>query len=451
MIKHRHFVGIGGIGMSALARILLKKGDRVSGSDLSKSETTQKLSSEGAAIFFSHDPKHINGVDQVIYSTDISQSNVELLAAQKAGIPTFHRSELLAELLEGYAPLLVAGTHGKTTTASILAHLLVEAGFDPSYAIGGYLNGANINGRYGKGLYFAVEADESDGSFLKYPSFGAIIANLEYDHINFWKTEEALHIAFKKFADQVGSKQHLFWCQDDVRLRSLDLKGYSFGFSKNADLVVNNFQQHKWKIVFDLSFEGNNYLDIEIPLIGAHNVLNAASAFGLGLMLDLKEDALRQGLVSFQGVGRRIEKKGEISQIEIYDDYAHHPTEIFSTLRALRLATHGKRIVVAFQPHRYSRTEQYKDDFANAFEHADKVILTNIYAAREAPIQSLTPQKLLKRIENGGYKSISFVCRDEIVSYLIKYLKRGDILITMGAGDITFVGPQVLKGIKNGV
>lgn len=435
--------------MSALARILLKKGDKVTGSDLSQSQATQMLESEGATIYHTHDPKHIKGVDAVIYSTDIPEDNLELVAARKAGIPIFHRSELLAELLEGYAPLLVTGTHGKTTTASLLAHLLVEAGLDPSYAIGGYLNGVNTNGRSGKGLYFAVEADESDGSFLKYPSFGAIITNLEHDHIDYWKTEEALHAAFKRFASQVGSKQHLFWCRDDVHLRSLNLEGYSFGFSEEADLVINNFQQHQWSMMFDISFEGKRYVDIEIPLIGAHNILNAAAAFGLGLKLDIKEDVLRQGLKSFQGIGRRVEKKGATSCIEIYDDYAHHPTEIFATLRALRLATHGKRIVVAFQPHRYSRTQHCMDDFADAFEYADQVVLTDIYAAREDPIPSVTPEKLLKRIQEGGYKSVSFVCRDQLATHLAKYLKEGDVLITMGAGDITRVGPQVLRAIED--
>ncbi len=449
MIKHRHFIGIGGIGMSALARILLKKGHRVTGSDLFQSQATQMLELEGATVYYTHDPKHIKGADAVIYSTDIPQDNLEVDAARKAGIPILHRSELIAELLEGYAPLLVTGTHGKTTTVSLLAHLLVEAGLDPSYAIGGYLNGVNTNSRSGKGLYFAVEADESDGSFLKYPSFGAIITNLESDHIDYWKTEEALHVAFKHFASQVASKQHLFWCQDDVHLCSLNLEGYSFGFSEKADLVINNFHHYQWTMIFDVSFEGRRYIDIEIPLIGAHNILNATAAFGLGLKLDIKEDVLRQGLKSFQGIGRRVEKKGGTSHIEIYDDYAHHPTEIFATLRALHLATHGRRIVVAFQPHRYSRTQHCMDDFADAFEYADHVVLTDIYAAREDPIPRVTPKELLKRIQGGGYQSVSFVCRDQLTTYLAKYLKEGDVLITMGAGDITCVGPQVFRAIED--
>jgi len=450
MRKHIHFIGIGGVGMSALARILLKRGDRVTGSDLNKSPSTKQLAVEGATIFHTHDSQNIAGAMSVVYSSDIPQDNLELDAARKEGIPTLHRSELLAELLEGFAPVLVTGTHGKTTTASIIAHILVESGLDPSYALGGYLNGVNSNGRYGKGLYFAVEADESDGSFLKYPSFGAIITNLEHDHMTYWKSEEALLKAFKQFAVQVGSKQHLFWCYDDTLLRSLNIEGYSYGFCEKADLVIENFQQNRWKMHFDISFEGKRYRNIEIPLIGAHNVLNAAAAFGLALKLDIKESSIRESLKTFQGIGRRIERKGIASEIEIYDDYAHHPTEIFATLRALRVATRGKRIVVAFQPHRYSRTKYCMDDFADAFEYADQVIITDIYAAREDPIPNITPEKLLERIKSDGFHSVSFVARDLLATHLATFLKPGDVLITMGAGDITTVGPAVLRAIQDG-
>lgn len=449
MIRHIHLIGIGGIGMSGLARILLRKGEKVTGSDAQESNSTRQLIQEGATIYHSHDPKHIQGAHAVVFSTDIPPDNVELVAARKGGIPTLHRSELLAQLLEGFAPLLVTGTHGKTTTSSLLAHLLVEAGLDPSFSIGGYLNGVNTNGRYGKGLYFAVEADESDGTFLNYPSFGAIITNLEHDHMNFWKSEEKLVAAFAKFGEAVGSKQHLFWCYDDRLLRSLKLGGYSYGFSEKADLCIENFQQSQWKMHFDVRFEKQKYRNLEIPLIGAHNVLNAAAAFGLGLKLDIGESLLRRALETFQGIGRRVEKKGAVSEIEIYDDYAHHPTEIFATLRALRGATRGKRIIVAFQPHRYSRTKYCIDDFADAFEYADHVFLTDIYAASEDPIPSLTAEKVLERIQADGFNRISFVARNSLESHLVNYLKPGDVLITMGAGDITTVGPSVLKEMGN--
>lgn len=449
MRKHYHFIGIGGIGMSAIARILLKKGEKVSGSDLKESPTLKSLQLEGAEISIGHSSKNIKRPDGVIFSTEVPSDNEELAFARKKGIPILHRSELLASLLEGYAPLLVAGTHGKTTTSSLLSHVLVEAGVDPCYAVGGYLNGVNSNGRFGKGVYFALEADESDGSFLRYASFGGILTNLEHDHMEYWKTEEALLEAFKTFGSKIGSKEHLFWCKDDMLLKSLKLKGYSYGFDERADLTIDNFCQVQWKMVFDITFEGKHYREIESPLIGAHNVQNAAAVFGLGLKLDISENLLREGIRSFRGVGRRVELKGEKLGIEVYDDYAHHPTEIFATLRAVRSATHGKkRIIVAFQPHRYSRTKYCMDDFADAFEYADHVILTDIYGAREQPIPGVTSENLVKRIKSAGFKNIDFIERGKLSAHLAQALKSGDLLITMGAGDITNVGPAILNTLK---
>ncbi len=448
MKKHYHFIGIGGVGMSALARILLRKGEKVTGSDRRNSPIIERLSKEGAEIQIGHDSGKVGRPNAIVYSTDIPKENPEYLFAKAERIPILHRSELLAQMLKGYAPLLVTGTHGKTTTASLLAHVLVEAGLDPSYALGGYLNEVDGNGRHGRGLYFAVEADESDGSFLNYPSFASIITNLEHDHMNYWKTEEALLDGFAKFGKQVGSKHHLFWCGDDPLLKSLKLQGYSYGFHDKCDLVIDSFSQQGWAMEFDLSFKGKHYKNIKIPLIGAHNVLNAAAVFGLARQLDVDDKVIRKGFESFRGIGRRLERKGGAKEIEIYDDYAHHPTEIFATLRALKHATHGKRVVVAYQPHRYSRTKYCLDDYAEAFESADQVILTDIYAASEIPMPDITPQKVLDRIKKDGYKTICFVERENLTKYLSKFLQAGDVLITMGAGDITLVGPALLDELE---
>ncbi len=445
MRRHYHFIGIGGVGMSALAHILLKRGERVTGSDLQESPVIEQLKKEGAEIYLGHNAEKIGRPAAVIYSSGIPRDNPEYLYAKSERIPILHRSELVSQMVKGYAPLLVTGTHGKTTTACLLSHILMESGMDPSYAVGGCLNGIGTNGRHGKGIYFAVEADESDGSFLNYPSFGAIITNLEHDHMDYWKSEESLLHGFERFAKQVGSNQHLFWCKDDDLLNSLQLDGYSYGFDAKADLVVDSFSQKGWEMHFDLSFKGKHYRDFVLPLIGAHNVLNAAAVFGLGRNLDIDEDVLRKGFASFHGIGRRLEKKGSWKEIDIYDDYAHHPTEIFSTLRAMKGATKGKRVIVAYQPHRFSRTQYCLDDYADAFHHADAVVFTDIFAASEKPIPGITSDRVVERIKQSGDPHVRFVAREKLTGFLSDFLQPGDVLITMGAGDITKVGPLLLK------
>ncbi len=446
-MKHYHFIGIGGIGMSALARILLSRGQKVTGSDLSFSSTVQQLKEEGAHIFIGHDVKNIEQPHYVIYSTQVASDNPELLAAQAKGISIIHRSELLALLMNGYAPLLVTGTHGKTTTSSLLANMLYQSNLDPSYAIGGIVRGLGSNARHGKGMYFAAEADESDGSFLNYPSFGAIITNLDNDHLSYWHTEEALIEGFKKFGSKVGSRHHLFWCKDDYRLSQLGLKGYGYGFSEDADLRIDNFQQIEWKCYFDLTFGHKHYREIEIPLIGAHNVLNAAAVFGMGIKLDIPIENIRRSFLCFEGVGRRLEKKGHVGSIDIYDDYAHHPTEIFATLRALKSATHGRRLIVVFQPHRYTRTRDCIDEFPEVFDYADVLILTDIYDALEPPIEGITTKVLFDKISKKK-SAVHYVQRSNISQYLEQFIQPQDVVITMGAGDITQVGPELTERLK---
>lgn len=448
MKKNYHFVGIGGIGMSAIARILLNKGEKVTGSDIRESKMLEILKREGAEIYIGHSKSNIKKPHAVIFSSDIPKDNIELQVAKAAGIPVMHRSELLAEMMEGYAPLLVTGTHGKTTTASLLAHVLVEAELDPSFAVGGIIRSFGSNCHHGKGVYFVIEADESDGTFLNYPSFGAIITNIEQDHMDFWKTEESLLKGFDQFAHQVGSLHHLFWCRDDLRLSRMNLPGYSYGFDESADLCIQNFQQKGWGMVFDLAFDGNKYKKVEIPLIGAHNILNASAVFGLSLKLDLHEDVLRRAFSTFKGIGRRLEHIGKAKDIDIYDDYAHHPTEIYSTLRALKALLPKERLVVTFQPHRFSRTRDCLDDFPGAFKFADALILTDIYPANEKPIPGITAQKVLQTIQSHGFEKISLVQREQLVEFLSQFLKSGDVLITMGAGDITHVGPLVIKALE---
>jgi UDP-N-acetylmuramate--alanine ligase len=446
-----HFIGIGGIGMSALARILLQRGTKVSGSDLAQSYVTENLQKEGAEVFIGHKAGCVPASAMVVYSTAVSQNNPEYAEALQKNLPLLHRSDLLASLMKGYAPLLVTGTHGKTSTSSLLAHVLIDAGLDPCYAIGGVVRNLEANGGNGKGQYFVAEADESDGSFLKYPAFGAIITNIDQDHLDYWKSDEALQEGFKSFAGGVSSLDHLIWCADDERLASLNLKGLSYGFGEDANLRVDNYRQVGWKNVFDLSFEGAKYLEVEIPMIGGHNVLNAAAVFGLALRLNLSEEVIRRAFSHFKGVGRRAEKKGEKGQIAIYDDYAHHPTEVCATLRALKNATQSvtssKRLVVAFQPHRYSRTKDCFEEFAAAFDQADELVLTDIFAAGEQPIAGVTAEALLKKIQGKSATSARYISRPDLVSYLVHFLRPGDVLVTMGAGDVTKIGPEILEKI----
>lgn len=439
-----HFIGIGGIGMSALAHILLQKGVKVSGSDVAPSAMTDQLQKKGAEIFIGHSSRHIKPSTIVICSSDIKEDNPEFKQAKEDGLPLWHRSQLLSRLMNGYSPLLVTGTHGKTTTSSLLAHLLVCSGLDPAFAVGGVVRSLNANGGSGSGPYFVAEGDESDGSFLNYLPFGAIITNVDNDHLAYWNSIDRLIEGFHQFAEKVQSSGHLIWCGDDDILRSLKLKGFSYGFEDANDLRIDNYWQGGWKNTFDISFEGNSYSEIELPLIGAHNVLNAAAVFGLGLKINIPEEKIREAFASFKGVNRRAEFKGEYRQIAIFDDYAHHPTEIFATLRAIKHAIGHRRLVAAFQPHRYTRTFDCLNEFGSAFEHADALIMTDIYAAREAPIEGVTNEALLTKIREK-FPDARYIGRPALAQFLAHFLQSDDVLITMGAGDITAVGPEVLK------
>lgn len=442
---HYHFVGIGGIGMSALAQILLQRGEAVSGSDTTPSPLTQKLEKQGAEIFICHDAKHLRSPCTVIYSSAVKEENPELEEAKLRGFLCLHRSELLHRLMGQKEPLLVTGTHGKTTGSSLLAHLLVHAELDPSYAVGGYISSLDAHAGDGKGDYFVAEADESDGSFLTYSPFGAIITNIDNDHLDYWKNIDRLVKAFGAFARRVKSPEHLFWCGDDDLLRSLQLPGFSYGFDALNQLKIHSFFQQGWKTTFDVSFHGKLYSEIHIPLIGAHNVLNAAAVFGLGLALHLPEETIRKAFICFKGVSRRSEFKGSKEGIAIFDDYGHHPTEIFATLRAMKQAVPHHRLIVAFQPHRYSRTRDCLHEFGRAFECADQLILTDIYAAGETPIAGITVDTLLHHIKQEGLTDVCYVPRSSLAPFCTKCLKSGDVLVTMGAGDITRVGDEVME------
>ena len=428
--------------MSALARILLDRGMTVQGSDLSRTALIDDLEKAGATIFAEHREEFLGASHAVIYSTDVKTSNPEFAGAKARDLSLLHRSQLLAQLMQGSRSLLVAGTHGKTTTTSLLAHLLFAAGLDPSFAVGGIVQSLETNGRHGKGDYFVAEADESDGSFLNYDPFAAIITNIDLDHLDYWKKEQNLIEGFQNFARKVSS--HLIWCADDARLLALNLPGLSYGFSPAADAHIRNWKLQGWSIAYDIAFQGKTYTSIEVPLLGEHNVRNSAAVFVLGLQLGLSEKSIRSAFAAFRGAKRRMELKGEKRGVIVYDDYGHHPTEIATTIQGLRAAVGEKRLVVAFQPHRYTRTRDSFQEFLSVFDPADVVVLTDIYSAREEPIEGITGMSLYEAVAKKSHAQCHFAPFETLADTLAKILRPHDVLLTIGAGNITYIGPEVL-------
>lgn len=448
-LKNYHFIGIGGIGMSALANILLDRKMTVSGSDLALSYVTEMLTKACAHVSVGHDAKNIKPEMTVVYATGVSETNPEILAAKALGCPLLHRTDLLIEIAQDFKLLAVSGTHGKTTTSALLSHVLKSAGKEPAFAVGGVLPGYGRNGGDGHGDYFVIEACESDGTFLKYRPYGAIVTNIDADHLDHFGTEEAVKDAFFEFIDHVENPEYLFWCGDDPHLKQHGALGISYGFDKGCQLRLSNFTQQGWKIHFDLNFKEKNYKNIVLPLIGKHNALNAAAVFGLALAVGLDEVAIRQGFASFGGVKRRCEWKGEFQSMMFLDDYAHHPAELKTTLEALRMAIGPERRLLAiYQPHRYSRTRDCMGMFAGVFEAADQLILTNIYGAGEKPIDGLTDQHVYNDLASSSIVPVQFVPKEELLDFLLEHLQPHDVVVTLGAGDITGVGSQLLKKLQ---
>lgn len=443
-----HFIGIGGIGMSGLARILLRKKIAVTGSDIASSYVTEGLKTAGAQVFIGHDAKYITPNTTIVYTSDIKQDNPEFLAAKELKCKMLHRSDLLHYLMEGYKTLAVTGTHGKTTTSSLLTTTLINEGIDPCYAVGGIVTHLKANAGYGEGNYFVAEADESDGTFLKYRPYGAIITNIDLDHMNHFGTEEALIDAFKKFAGLVQSPQHLFWCGDDPRLQNLKLPGISYGLGKNCTLRAINPVQKEWATTFDVEFKGKRYPNVKVALIGHHNVLNALAVFGLALSVGAKEGSLRDTFASFEGVGRRCEKKGMMNQIQLLDDYAHHPTEVVTTLDGIRTAITDRRLVAVFQPHRYSRTKDCLGTYGNIFDIADQLIITDLYGANEKPIPGVSHEAILAEVKQRSNIPVQYVPRAKLAETMAKFLRPHDVMVSLGAGDITKLSGEILTQWK---
>jgi UDP-N-acetylmuramate--alanine ligase len=447
--KHYHFIGVGGIGMSGLARILCQQGESVSGSDLSANDVTRGLESLGAKIHVGHDAAYVSANDIVVYSTQVKRDNPEFRAASDLQCPLWHRSDLLHHLTRGKVPLAIAGTHGKTTTTSLMTSVLVEAGWDPCYAIGGVVPQLQSNASWGNGVYFVLEADESDGTFLTYQPEGAIVTNIDGDHLDHYRNESNLIEAFRKFLSGVGNKQWLFWCADDCQLVQLCQEGVSYGFHADAQLRISNLRQTGWSLCFDIDWQRKSYRDIEVALTGRHNALNASAVFGFALSLGIPEEAIRAAFRQFKGVKRRCELKGIHDDVMVIDDYGHHPTEVAVTLQALRKAEPNRRLVAVFQPHRYSRTQQCATEFGTAFDAADHLFVTDLYAAMEEPIPGVDCHLVIREVQKKSPVPCEYIPRASLGEDLAQFLKPNDLVVTLGAGDITKGGVEILNALKS--
>jgi len=448
MDDHFHFIGIGGIGMSSLAMILLQKETAVSGSDVVFSSLIEKLQKKGAKVHLEHAKKNIQDTMCIVYSTAIDSENVEFVEAKKKDMKMIHRSDLLAQIMKEKKSILVTGTHGKTTVSALLSHVLYYSNYDPSFSVGGEVISLPSHGRWGKGDYFVAEADESDRSFLKLSGFGSIITNIDEDHMEYWTDLEDIKQGYKEFIEKIESTDHLFWCFEDENLKKIHPKGISYGFSSSADLCIQNFTQKNGNISFDVVFENQIYKNISLPLIGEHNALNALSVFGMCLKLKVNPEDIKKAFLTFKGIKRRCEFIGEHRKTLFFDDYAHHPTEVLSTLKAFRQKVEEKKIVVLFQPHRFSRTNYFIDKFGQCFDSADEVILTDIYSAFEKSDKKISMDIFMQNIKKRTKANVRYIPKDELIEKVSSSLRPLDVFISLGAGDVTDLGKKIFQAYQ---
>jgi len=449
---HYHLVGIGGIGMSAIAQLLLSCKETVSGSDIKESRATQALKKLGAAIFIGHAAQNIRGADLVIYSSAVKEDNPEIVEAKARGISIIKRAQALAELMKDKLVIAVTGSHGKTTTTSLVAYLLLEAGLSPTVAVGGIVKNINSNACLGNGKFFVAEADESDGSFLYYHPKYSIVTNIDREHLDFYKNFENALLAYRDFLNHTQIDGCLFCCADDANLKTL-LKDYKnryvlFGLDKNTGFYPKNIVVKDLSSEFDVfckdKFIGRFYL----ALGGRHNISNALSVIALSMELKIDLAVTKKILAGYQGAKRRLEIKFKDEKYLLIDDYAHHPTEIKATLSAVQNLKYN-RLIAVFQPHRYSRTLILADDFARSFDLVDKLVLTDIYSAGEPVLAGVDNEFLCRKIkDHSPQKSVDYLKKEEIVRYILKEIKPGDLVITLGAGDITKINDELAEALK---
>lgn len=441
-IKKIHFVGIGGIGMSGIAEVLNNLGFIVTGSDTAKNSTIERLTSLGIKVSRGHSADNVGGADLVVYSSAVKTDNPELVQARDNYIPVIKRGEMLAELMRMKYSIVVAGSHGKTTTTSMIGEILYYADFDPTVVIGGRLNRDYNNALVGKSEFMVSEADESDRSFLMlYPTV-SVITNIDLEHLDAYEDMEDLKNAFIRFANKVPFYGVNIICIDDLNVTDIipyiEKRFTTYGLSAKADVSGYDIKRTGFSVSFEVLLYGKKLGRVKLALPGEHNVLNALAAIAVGFELEIPFSRIKRGLENFQGVQRRLTLKLDSDDVKVIDDYGHHPTEISTTLKAVREAFHDYRLVAIFQPHRYSRTSALMIDFAKCFFDADELYVSDIYAASEDPIENVNSERLVSEIKKHGFKDVFYIKRaSDFLQSVDKYSDKKTVFITLGAGDIT--------------
>jgi UDP-N-acetylmuramate--alanine ligase len=449
-IRHIHFVGVGGSGMSGIAEVLLNLGYVVSGSDQKRSSVTDRLTAQGARIFEGHAAAHVEGAHVVVISTAVRPTNSEVVEARRLGIPVIPRAEMLAELMRLKYGVAVAGSHGKTTTTSMVAMILDKGGLDPTVVVGGRLGVLGSGARLGRGDFMVAEADESDRSFLKLSPTVAIVTNIDREHLDTYKDLADVQEAFLGFLNKVPFYGAGVVCLDDGPVQDIlprvERRVVTYGLSPQAQVSARDVRLKPSGSTYLASANEQVLGEIEVAVPGAHNVLNSLAAVAVGLELAVSFESIRQGLAAFTGVDRRFQIRGDVGGVLVVDDYGHHPTEIRATLETLRGRAGSRRTVVLFQPHRYTRTQHLWDEFCRAFHLADLLLLMDIYPAGEEAVSGITSEALAEAIARRGHRQVLYVGDLKAASdRLAREVKEGDVVLTLGAGSVWTAGDELLK------
>jgi UDP-N-acetylmuramate--alanine ligase len=451
---HIHFVGIGGIGMSGIAELLLNLGHQVSGSDIQESEITRRLETLGATISYSHQPQQVAGADAVVVSSAIDSDNPEVAAANMDyHIPVIRRAEMLAELMRLKYAVLVAGAHGKTTTTSMVGTVMAEGGLDPTVIIGGRLNAWGTNAKLGQGDFVVAEADESDGTFLLYSPTISLVTNIDTEHLDFYKDLDEIKETFLEFINQVPFYGLNILCLEDENIQGLlpriKKRVVTYGFSAQADFQARDLAIDGLNVSYRAFHRGQELGKVTLPIPGRHNALNSLAAVAVGHELEIPFSAICRGLQEMTGVQRRFQIKGEVNGVTVIDDYGHHPTEIKAVLKTMASSFPERRRFVLFQPHRYTRTQDLFEDFTTAFYQSDVLIVTEIYAASEPVIPGVHAEKLTTAIQKHGHGNVRYIPDHlALVPSLVEEVREGDVVLTLGAGNIWQTGEELLKRLQ---